>query len=185
MPEPYSLEAAGERFEVVSRGDHVPGRLWLGPGSRPRPLVLVAPALGAGKQASEVSALCRALAADGLAAAAIDLPLQGERASTKLSARLAACAASEVRAGMDELLWDEFLRQAVLDLGVARAALARRPEIEAARVGCVAFEPGAAAAEAWAASDPTVRSYLRAERAAEPAALVARLRLALAARSSP
>ena len=167
----------------MSRGDHVPGRLWLGPGSRPRPLVLVAPALGAGKDASEVSALCRALAADGMAAAAIDLPLQGERASTKLSARLAACAASEARAGMDGLLWNEFLRQAALDLGATRAALARRPEIEGARVGCLAFEPGAAVAEAWAASDPGVCPCLRAERGVEPGALVARLRLALAARS--
>ena len=192
MPEPYSFEAAGEpcevaageRFEVVSRGDHVPGRLWLGAGSRPRPLVLVAPALGAGKDSSEVVALCRELAAAGMAAAAIDLPLQGERTSTKLSARLAACAAP-ARSGMDQRLWDEFLRQAALDLAAAREALVRRREVEPARSACVAYEPGAAAAAAWAASDGAVTLCLRAPRDAEPAALVARLRSELAPRGGP
>ncbi len=182
MPEPYSFDAAGERFELVSRGDLVPGRLWLGASSRPRPLVLVAPPLGAGKDASDVAALCREIAAAGMAAAAIDLPLHGERASTKLSARLAACAAHEARAGMDRVLWDEFLRQAALDLGAAREALARRREVEPMRSACVAFEPGAAAAAGWAASDAAVALCLRVERGAEPAALVARLRRELAPR---
>jgi hypothetical protein len=182
VPEPFPFEAAGERFEGVSRGDHVPGRLWLGAGAGRRPLVLVAPALGAGKDASEVAALCRALASEGLAAAAIDLPLQGERASTKLSARLAACASRAERGGRDALLWDEFVRQAALDLGAARAALARRREIEPARAACVAFEPGAAAAAAWAASEPAVGACLHAERGAQAAPLARRLRLALDAR---
>jgi dienelactone hydrolase len=169
----------------VSRGDHVPGRLWLEAGSRPRPLVLVAPALGAGKDASDVAALCREIAAAGMAAAAIDLPLQGERASTKLSARLAVCAAQGARTPMDRLLWDEFLRQTALDLAAAREMLVQRREVEASRSACVAYEPGAAAAAAWAASDAAVAFCVRAPRDAEPAALVAQLRLELAPRGGP
>jgi dienelactone hydrolase len=184
VPEPVSFERAGERFEVVSRGDHVPGRLWRAEGAGARPLVLVVPALGAGKDASEVVALCRTLAADGWVAAAIDLPLQGERASTKLSARLAACAERDARAGLDRLLWEEFLRQSALDLAAARDALARRDEIEAERIACVAYAAGAAAAEAWAASDPRVPPCLRAERSADPAQLSAQLRRALAGAAS-
>lgn len=176
MPGPFAYEDASERFEVLSRGDHVPGRLWLAAGGPPRPLVLLVPALGAGKDAGEVVALGRHLAGDGWAAAAIDLPLQGERASTKLSARLATCAARESRTAGDRLLWEEFLRQAALDLAAARDVLAKRREIDAARVACIAYEAAAAAAEAWASRDAGVAPCLRAERAAPPARLGAELR---------
>jgi hypothetical protein len=182
VPEPFPFAADGERFEVVSRGDHVPGRLWLGPSAKPRPLVLVAPALGAGKDAHEVGALCRALVGEGFVAAAIDLPLQGERASAKLSARLAACAAHAARSGGDALLWEEFLRQASLDLAAARAALARRRDVAQGRGACVAFEPGADAAAAWAAREPSLAACLRAERGADAAGLARRVRNAFESR---
>jgi dienelactone hydrolase len=153
VPEPAACD---ERFEVVSRGDPVPGRLWLGEGPAPRPLVLLVPALGAHKDSSDVRALSRALAADGWAAAAIDLPLQGERASPKLSARLAACAAAERRRDGDRLLWDEFVRQAARDLSAVRRNLALRAGIRGEAVACVAHASAAAPARAWAAQDPSV-----------------------------
>ena len=182
MPEPFASPIDGERFEVASRGDLVPGRLWR-PGGAPgaRPLVLIVPALGAGKDAGEVDALGRAIAAEGWAAAAIDLPLQGERGSAKLSARLAACAAQPPVEGADRVLWEEFLRQTALDLAATLDVLGRRTAVDAARVACVAYAP-AAATEAWVAREPRVRFLQRAERGAAPADLVERLRLALAAR---
>jgi dienelactone hydrolase len=165
------------RFEVESRGDRVPGRLWLGAGAAARPLVLVAPALGASKDAPEVEALCRALAGGGLAAAALDLALQGERASAKLSARLAACARSRERGGADRLLWDEFLRQTTHDLAAALAALTARREIDTRRLGCVAFEPGADAVAGWAEAEPRVLALRRvAAPPADAADLAAELR---------
>jgi dienelactone hydrolase len=150
----------GEAFEVVSRGDFVEGLLWPGAGVGPRPLVVVTPAIGSGKRAAEIATLCRALSKQGLAAVAIDLPLQGERASAKLSDRLTHCATQRELAATDRLLWDEFLRQSALDLEAATAALARRPEISLERLACVAFEPGSRAATGWASHDPRVRACL-------------------------
>jgi dienelactone hydrolase len=180
--EPSICEPESERFEVASRGDLVPGRLWRGAAAvGPRPLVLIVPPLGAGKDAGEVEALARAIAGEGWAAAAIDLPLQGERASAKLSARLAACAARPPGAGADRLLWEEFLRQTAHDLRATLAALARRAALADALVACVAFAPATEAAETFAAREPRVRSVLRAEPGAPVGDLVGALRRAFAA----
>jgi dienelactone hydrolase len=162
------------RFALFSRGDPVGGRLWLGPGLA-RPLVLVTPPLGSATDAPPVAALSAALAAAGLAAAALDLPLQGERASRKLSARLQASAGG-TRSAADQRLWDAFLRQAALDLAAATRELAARREVDARQLGCVAFEPGAEAALAWAAREPRVRAVRRVAGDVATAELVAFVR---------
>ena len=172
MPEPL-------RFALISRGDPVGGRLWLGAGLA-RPLVLVTPPLGSATDAPAVAALCAALAAAGLAAAALDLPLQGERASRKLSARLAASASHE-RSTADQRLWDAFLRQAALDLAAAVRELGTRREVDARRLGCVAFEPGAEAALAWAEREPRARAVRRVAGNVATAELVAFVRERLGA----
>jgi dienelactone hydrolase len=166
-------------FEFVSRGDPVAGRLWIGPSEGTRPLVLVAPGLGSSKRAPEVEALCGALARAGLAAAAIDLPLQGERASRKLSARLLDCAQARGRSPTDGRLWAEFVRQTASDLAAAVAALASRADLATERLACVAFEPGAEAAEAWAARDPRVERVERVAAGAAADPLARRLRAQL------
>jgi predicted alpha/beta-hydrolase family hydrolase len=166
VPEP-------ERFEVISRGDVVPGLLWRDAQASAPSLVLIAPALGAGKDAREVAALARACAAAGWSVAAIDLPLHGERASAKLSARLAGPPHDEA----DRLLREEFVRQAALDLGAARAALGARTGAE--RVACVACAPSADAAESYAARAPGV-DVVPCEAGAALAEIVTRLRVALA-----
>jgi dienelactone hydrolase len=153
VPEPL-------RFALVSRGDPVSGWLWLGPAEAARPLVLVTPALGSSTDAPGVAAVCRALAAAGLAAAALDLPLQGERADRKLSARLLDCARGE-KSAADQRLWNAFLRQAALDLAAAAQELASRTALDATQLGCVAFDPGGEAALAWAAREPRVRALRR------------------------
>ncbi len=176
MPEPYVRIRACERFELVSRGDLVHGLLWHDSGSGRRPLVLVAPAVGSAKDAPEVEALCQALVAAGLVAAAIDLPLQGERASAKLSARLARCASGLASAAVDPLLWREYLRQVACDLDATRAALTRRDIIAPGAVGCAAFEPGAAAALDWAANAPDLRAVQPLTPTADPVPVAASLR---------
>lgn len=170
----------GEAFTAVSRGDLVAGRLWCSSAPGSRPLVLITPPLDADKHARAVEVLVRALCREGLAAAAIDLPLQGERANAKLSARLLRCARQRERSASDQLLWDEFLRQSALDLEAARAALAGRAGLRAERIGCVAFEPGAAAAVAWAARDAHVRACLPASPDADPERIARDLREQLA-----
>jgi hypothetical protein len=149
------------RFEFVSRGDLVAGRLWIGPCEGPRPLVLVAPPLGSSQRAPEVESLCRALVQSGLAAASIDLPLSGERASPKLSARLLDCVPRQERSAADERLWAAFVRQTAFDLAGAARALAPRGDLSAGCLGCAAFEPGAEAALGWASRDLRVRGVQR------------------------
>ena len=178
-PGPFA-EAEGEAFTVVSRGDLVEGRLLLGSARGPSPLVVVTPALGSDRCACSVATLCRALRQAGLSAAAIDLPLQGERASAKLSDRLVRSATQRERADADRLLWEEFLRQSAHDLSATCAALARRPEIRGERIGCVAFEPGAEAAAAWAARDARVRICLAVATDVDPERIARQLREQLA-----
>ena len=182
MPEPFASPLRSERFEVASRGDLVPGRWWRSAAvSGPCALVLIVPTLGAGKDAGEVEALAQAIATEGWAAAAIDLPLQGERSSAKLSARLAACAPQPPAEGAERLLWDEFLRQTALDLGATLDALGRRQPLDdrARRVRRIRTGGGG---RGLGRAEPRVRLLLRTERAAAPADLVGRLRRALAAR---
>jgi hypothetical protein len=164
------------RFEFVSRGDPVAGRLWIGPSEGPRPLVLVTPGLGSSQRTPEVEALCRALVQYGLAAASIDLPLSGERASRKLSARLLDCAPRRERSAADERLWAAFVRQTACDLAAAAEMLASRGDLAAGCLGCVAFEPGAEAAAQWAARDPRVRSVQRIAAGAAADEIARRLR---------
>jgi dienelactone hydrolase len=169
-----------EAFEAVSRGDFVRGLLWLGAGNGPRPLVVVTPALGSDKHATEIATLCRALCKEGLAAAAIDLPLQGERASTKLSERLRSCATHSERAATDRLLWEAFLRQSALDIAAVTEALAPRPELRLDRLACLAFEPGGEAGAGWASHEPRVRACRVLARGADPARIASDLREQLA-----
>lgn len=161
-----------ERFEVISRGDIVPGLLWRGANASAPALVLIAPPLGGGKDAGEVAALARACAAEGWCAAAIDLPLQGERANAKWSARLAP---DPPLGEAERLLREELVRQAALDLAAARAALAARTGAE--RAACVVCAPSASAVEALASGAPL--PFVAAEAGAAPAAIVLRLRRAL------
>jgi hypothetical protein len=178
VPEPYSLPAPARiRFEAVSRGDLVPGRLWLSPGAEARPLVLVAPALGSNKDASEVEALCRALIAVDLSAAAIDLPLHGERASAKLSARLLRCASrGDLLSAPDRLLWNEYRQQLGRDLDAAHDALLARGAVARGAFGCAAFEPGAELVLGWAAQRLGVCAQQRILPESDPAQLAARMR---------
>jgi dienelactone hydrolase len=171
---------APSRFEFVSRGDPVAGRLWSGPSEGARPLVLVTPALGSSQRTPEIEALCRALAEAGLAAAAFDLPLSGTRESRKLSARLLGAVRGGARSAADARLWAEFVRQTGADLAAAAAALAARGDLAPA-LGLVAFEPGAEAAAGWAAAEPRVRSVQRVAAGAAGPHVVRRLRESLLA----
>lgn len=170
----------GEAFTVVSRGDFVTGLLFSSSPRGPHPLVLVTAALGSDKRSSTIARLCRALVHEGLCAAVIDLPLQGERASAKLSDWLLRCVTQRDRTEADRLLWDEFLHQSALDLSATCTALARRPMILGERIGCVALNPGAEAAAAWAARDGRVRTCLVADPDADPERIARQLREQLA-----
>jgi dienelactone hydrolase len=159
----FPLQA--QRFDLVSRGDFVPGVLYRpeagdspAPGSN-LPLLVLVHDKGASMDAVELA--CAApWVAEGLAVATIDLPLHGRRASPKLSSRLID--------GIDRLvagttldpethaLVEEFARQSTSDLIRSLDALCRLPEIDEQRVGFMGFGAGGGIGGYLLAHDPRV-----------------------------
>jgi dienelactone hydrolase len=146
-----------ERFEYTSRGDRVSGRLLL-PQTRDgaRPLVLVGHGAGGSKDAAYLDAAVGPWVRGGAAAASIDFPLHGERASAKLSGRLLASLAQGAERA-DEL-WVDFAAQAVLDLERALDALALHPEVDAGRAAYAGFSLGTILGALFCAGEPRVRA---------------------------
>lgn len=152
-----------EPFHVVSRGDFVPGLLYLPPDRPPDlppesppqksptpssgvPLVLIQHGMAGDKTAPYLDFAARWVR-EGWAVAMIDLPLHGERSSPKLSERLIE---SIDRSGRNETLnpesaalVEEFARQCTSDLMRTREALAADPRIDAKRIGYLGFSLGA------------------------------------------
>jgi len=151
------------RFELSSRGDRVPGRLWQpATGTAPHPLILVAHGAGGSKEPERPGAWAPWLRA-GAAVAAIDLPLHGERTSAKLSQHLLdgldpkaerAGAAPPEHGG----LWEELARQAALDLQRTLDALSARAELDAERCAFAGFGLGAMVGVLFCAADPRPRA---------------------------
>lgn len=158
---------ACERFELISRGDIVNGvRVRAEERSGPEgvaarrdgralgkgaPLLLLAHDARGSTHAEAWSTL-RPWIARGLDVAAIDLPLQGRRASAKLSERLvdavAALARGEALDANGRLLALEFRQQAVCDLSRTRDALIATGDFDPGRVGLLAVGLGAWVADA-------------------------------------
>ncbi len=146
---PAGFEGARcRRFEVDSRGDRVPGRLLLPAEPGPHPLILLIHG-ARGSIDSEYMQASAPWVRGGAAVASIDLPLHGERSSAKLSERLlsglerAGARPEDPLPTADHLLWLEFVRQAVSDLGAALDGLAGHPEIDGSRIGFAGFSLGA------------------------------------------
>jgi hypothetical protein len=139
-----------EPFSFTSRGDTVEGRLWCPPALARHPLVLITPGVGAGAALPTLTSLGEMLQSAGVAAACFDLPLQGERASRKLSARREQAATSAEPTRAEAHLDAAVAGQVAAEHSAARALLCRRRDLEPERLGCLALEPGAEAAAGWA-----------------------------------
>jgi pimeloyl-ACP methyl ester carboxylesterase len=152
------------RFEIISRGDFVPGCLHLprdAAGSSPLPLLLVQHGLGQSRSAAALD-FTASWVRGGLAVAAIDLPLHGERSSPKLSERLEE-GVGRVRRGepldaQSRALVEEFARQSTSDLVRSLDALLARDEIASDRVGFLGFDLGAVIGCYLLAHDPRTRA---------------------------
>lgn len=145
-------------FEVVSRGDFVPGRLALPTSGRSgaRPLVLLLHATGSGALDDALDFADEWVRHD-LAVARIDLPLHGARQSPKLSERLFGGYRRLARGDALDLdtraLVEEFARQSTSDVLRTVEALGALDEIDATRVAWVGLSGVGAAACAWAAAE--------------------------------
>lgn len=156
-----------QRFEIVSRGDFVPGILYLPDpaGQTPAPLLLLQHGTAEGMDSAALT--CAAPWVEkGLAVATIDLPLHGERSSPKLSERLFSgigqlSEATKLDPETDALV-EEFARQATSDLIRTLDALAALPEIDGDRIGFMGFGVGAVAGSYLLAHDPRPRAAVLA-----------------------
>jgi dienelactone hydrolase len=183
-------------FEIVSRGDFVPGRLHrpAESGDAPLPLLLLIPDPG-----RETRPDALAFAADwvrqGMAVATIDLPLFGDRASPKLSERLALGlerVAKGTPSGRETALdpetgalVEEFARQSTSDLIRTLDALSALPGIDASRVAFMGIGVGAMVGSYLLAHDARLRAAALAfpaggagPRSLDPARHLARSRAA-------
>lgn len=122
-------------------------------GDGPFPLVLFQS--GEAGRAAAVPDSVASWALDGVAVASVDLPLHGERASSKLTERLLCGLAGSQESGSPWwVLWNEFLRQSIGDLGRALDALTQLDDVSGDRIVCVATKLGAITTAAFVSSDP-------------------------------
>lgn len=141
---------AASRFEIVSRGDFVPGVLYSPPnrppGSGPVPLLLVQHGLGGSKTSPYLDCAARWVH-DGWAVASIDLPLHGARSSPKLSERLIQGIDHVVNGEQLDAetfaLVEEFTRQSTSDLIRTIDAMTALDPVDPHRVGYLGFGLGA------------------------------------------
>lgn len=156
-----------QRFEIVSRGDFVPGILYL-PDPAPQtplPLLLLQHGTSQGMDSPALE-FAATWVEKGLAVATIDLPLHGERSSPKLSERLVSgvgqIAKGSVLDPETRALVEEFARQTTSDLIRTLDALVALPGIDGDRIGFMGFSLGAIAGSYLLAHDPRPRAAVLA-----------------------
>ena len=140
-------------LEFASRGDRVPARVLVPKDATgPVPLVIAQHGLRGHKAAPYMEAAVAPWAERGVAVATIDFPLHGERASAKLSERIASLDE------LDEGLWIDLAEQAVLDLRQLLVALDTDERITTERVVYAGFSLGGILGCLFCAEEPRVRA---------------------------
>jgi len=152
-----------QRFEIVSRGDFVPGILYL-PDPAPQtplPLLLLQHGTAEGMD-SQTLEFAASWVKQGLAVATIDLPLHGERSSPKLSERLISgwgqIANNSAIDSETGVLVEEFARQTTSDLIRTLDGLVELAAIDGNRVGFMGSGLGAIVGSYLLAHDPRPRA---------------------------
>ncbi len=165
VPGPAWAGLDARKFDYVSRGDFVEGRVYL-PATTPdrlAPLVLLTHGTGE-SAASESLDFAASWVRNGFAVAAIDLPLHGRRTSPKLSERLfrtlGELARGEEIGADSRALAEEFARQATSDLIRGIDALCALPEVDSARIGLVGLGIGATVSAYLLAHDDRASAFV-------------------------
>ena len=154
-------------IEFTSRGDRVPGRILLPPPpddagdpAPPYPLVLLQHGAGGSKDAPYLDAAAGPWVRAGAAVLSFDFPLHGERVSDKMTEQLLAIIATPQanNDGFSSLLWEEFVRQSVIDLQSALDAAEQVAQIDAKRVVFAGFSLGSILGAIFCGLDPRPRA---------------------------
>jgi dienelactone hydrolase len=148
------------RFEYTSRGERVPGRLWLPAGGGPPcPLVVLEHGATGAKDAPYIAQIGAPWVRGGAALLSIDLPLHGERTNPKLGAALLAGLGLAGRpTPTARAVVEDFVRQAVVDLERAVDAAAQLPGVDASRTVYAGLSLGAIVGATYCAVDPRPRA---------------------------
>ena len=146
-------------LEFSSRGDRVPAHVVLPDTAGPHPVVILEHGLGGSRHSDYLQVGARWVR-EGAAVATLDLPLHGERASAKMSARLLSSvdrSLADPTAQLDSvenMLWTEFARQAVHDLSRLVDALGSVDAIDVRRLAFAGFSLGGIVGAVFCALDP-------------------------------
>lgn len=159
-PPPLAPELRAEAFEFSSRGDRVPGQIWLPrEGSGPFPTVLLQHGLHGSKQADYVGFAGAPWVRAGAAVVSIDFPLHGDRESPKLRDMiLAGLGVSGEATPTARAVVREAVRQAVLDLRRTVDVIAAHPALDAERFAYAGLSLGGIIGTSFVASDPRPRA---------------------------
>ena len=150
-------------FEFSSRGDRVPGRVWLPPDAGgPWPVVLLEHGAGGAEDAPTLDAVAAPWARGGVAVASVDLPLHGQRASSKLGGMLRAGLGPDPGGPVAAGIAREFLRQAVIDLRRCVDALAGLDALDADRIAYAGLGLGAVVGATFCSQDARPRAAVLA-----------------------
>jgi fermentation-respiration switch protein FrsA (DUF1100 family) len=143
-------------FEYTSRGDRVPGRLLLPPeGDGPFPLVLLQHGNQGSKDAPYMLPVAAPWVRGGAAVASVDFPLHGERENVKLTQLLRGALGVEGKSTpAGEVVLQEFVRQAVIDLQRALDAAQELPGVDARRIAYAGLSLGSIVGATFCAIDP-------------------------------
>ena len=146
-------------FEFTSRGDRVPGSLWLpATGEPPFPVVLLQHGANGSREAPYMAAAAVPWVRAGAAVASIDFPLHGRRGSAKLREPMLAGLGIAGQATLaNREIVREFVRQSVVDLQRTVDALGHFPELDAQRLAFAGFSLGAIVGATFCAVDPRPR----------------------------
>ena len=147
-------------FEFTSRGDRVPGSLWLpSTGKPPFPVVLLQHGANGSREAPYMAAAGLPWVRAGAAVASIDFPLHGQRGSAKLrQPMLAGLGIGGATTPASREIVREFVRQAVVDLQRTVDALDHFDELDAPRLAFAGFSLGAIVGATFCAVDPRPRA---------------------------
>ncbi|MBW2269059.1 MAG: acetylxylan esterase [Deltaproteobacteria bacterium] len=159
-PPPLAPELRAVAFELTSRGDRVPGHVWLPTqGAGPFPTVLLQHGLAGSKDADYIGHAAVPWVRAGAAVVSIDFPLHGARESVKLQELVLAGLGTEgtpTPAARD--LVSRIARQAVTDLTRTVDAMAHFPELDGGRLAFAGLSLGAIIGATWCALDPRPRA---------------------------
>ena len=142
--------------EYTSRGDRVPGHVWLPASGTGRfPVVLLQHGANGSHEEPYLATAGIPWVRGGAAVASIDFPLHGMRSNAKLRGRLLSALRSfDDAGGSNRKILEEFVRQSVIDLRRAVDALEHFPELDTERLGFAGLSLGSIVGATFCAIDP-------------------------------